>query len=173
MYKKHCRTLRLGFRVRWSMGSAGRLAIRRAVWWGQDAAMWVLFNFYDVELSDKNKKLRESGRLSPFHKYKPSDFQRATDKPGERSHFFGFQSSQKSFFSNLLVVSAVCLLLYWKASREGLIRTIYNNTALTTAALVLGFLLADTVGPWLLIRTICALSRFRDAVMFFIRKVNV
>jgi len=112
-------------------------------------------------------------RLSPFHKYKPGDFRRITDKPGERSHFFGFQSSQKSFFTNFLVVVAVCPILYWKVPREGLARAIYNNTALSTGALIFAFLLAETLGPWLLIRVICALSRFRDAVLFFIRKVRV
>ncbi len=171
MYTKHCRTLRLGFRLRWSIGSAARWAIHRAVWRGQDAAMWALFTFYDVELSDK--KLRESQLLNPLHKYNASDFRRVTDKPDERSHFFGFQSSQKSFFTNLIVVATTCLLLYWNAPLDGLLGWIYNNTALSTAALVLGFLLADTLGPWILIRIICALSRFRDAVLFFVRKVRV
>jgi hypothetical protein len=98
--------------------------------------------------------------------------QRITDKEGERSHFFGFQTSRKSFLTNLLVVVTVCLVLYWTAPREGLPRTIYNNTALSTAALVFAFLAADTLGPWLLIRAICVLSRVRDRVLFFIRKVN-
>jgi len=43
----------------------------------------------------------------------------------------------------------------------------------TTAALVLGPLIADTVGPWLLIGVVCTLSRFRGAVLLFIRTVNV
>lgn len=96
-----------------------------------------------------------------------------TEKAGERSHFFGFQSSQRSSPTNLVAVAAVLLFLYWKGPHDGLVRVIYNNTALTTAALLLGFLLADTVGPWLLIGTVCTLSRFRDAVLFFIRKVRV
>ncbi len=171
-YRKHCRTLRLGFRIRWSIGSLIRRVTHLVVWRGQDAAMWTLFALYDVELADKEHREREL--RNPFHKYKPSDFRRATDNPGERSHFFGFQSSPKSLFTNLSVVAAACLLLYyWKAPGDGLVRAIYNNTALTTAALVLGFLLADTLGPWLLIRIICVLSRFRDAVFFFTRKVSV
>jgi hypothetical protein len=40
MYNRHCRTLRLGFRIRWNIGSAARWTISRAVWRGQDAAMW-------------------------------------------------------------------------------------------------------------------------------------
>ncbi len=172
MYSRHCRTLRLGFRIRWNLGSAVRWVISRAVWRGQDAAMWALFKFYDVELSDK--KLREGGPLNPLHKYKPSDFRRATDKPGERSQFFGFQSSQKSFFTNLIVVAITCLVLYWRAPFDrGLLGWIYNNTALSTAALVLCFLVADSLGPWLLIRAVCVLSRLRDAVMFLVRKVRV
>jgi hypothetical protein len=166
MYWMHCRTLGLWFRIRWAMGSAVRHVVRRVVWSGQDVAMWALLNFYDVELTVKKE------RLGPLHKFKRSDFRRVTDKPGQ-SNFFGFQSSQKSFLTNLVVVVAACLLLYWKAPREGLLRAVYDNTALTTAALVFGFLVADTVGPWLLIQMICALSRLRDAVLFFVRKVKL
>jgi len=111
-------------------------------------------------------------RVDFFYKYKVSDFRRITDQEGERSHFFGFQTSRKSFFTNLVVVVVVCLIVYWTVPREGLPRTIYNNTALSTAALVFAFLAADTLGPWLLIGAICMLSRIRDRVLFFIRKVN-
>lgn len=166
-YKKHCRTLQLGFRIRWTVGSMIRWVIRQAVWRGQDAAMWALLNLYDVELAEKGKW------PEPFRKYKPADFRRTTEKPEERSHFFGFQSSRKSLFTNLLVVAATCILLYWKVPHDGLLRAIYRNPALTTAALVFGFLLADTLGPWLLIRMICALSQVRDAVLFLVRKVRV
>jgi hypothetical protein len=169
LYAKHCRTLRLGFRIRWSIGSLARRAIRSVVWTGQDAAMWALVNLYDIELMDDRKdRLRDF-----FYKYKPSDFRRATEKPGERSHFFGFQSSRKSLITNLSVVVVGCLFAYWTLPHAGLLRAIYNNTALTTAALITGFLIADTLGPWLLIGIVCTLSRFRDAVLFFIRKVKV
>jgi hypothetical protein len=109
----------------------------------------------------------------PFRRYRPRDFRRSTDKPGERSNFFGFQSSQRSFFTNLSVVVAACLVLYWKAPLDGLLKTVYSNTALTTAALIFGFLLADKLVPWFLIGMICFLSRFREAVIFFVRKVRV
>lgn len=171
MYTKHCRTLRIGFRIRWNLGTAARWTIRQVVWRGQDAAMRALFALYDIELV--NAELRDRKLRNPFHKYRPSDFSRATDKPGERSHFFGFQSSRKSFLTNLTVVVSLFLLAYWKASDVALLRAIYNNPALTTAALIFVFLVADTLGPWLLIRVVCALSRFRDAVLFFIRKVKV
>jgi hypothetical protein len=131
--------------------------------------MWALFNLYDVELVDERKDRRRDF----LYKYKPGDFRRITETLGERSHFFGFQTSRKSFLTNLVAVVAVCLLLYWKAPHDGLPRAIYNNPALTTAALIFAFLLADTLGPLLLILTICSLSRFRDAVLFFIRKVKV
>ncbi len=166
-YSKHCRTLRLGFRIRWTVGSMIRWVIRQAVWRGQDAAMWALLNLYDVELAEKGKW------PDPFRRYKPSDFRRTTEKPEERSHFFGFQSSRRSLFTNVSVVAAACGLLYWKAPHDGLLRAVYRNPALTTAALVFGFLLADTLGPMLLIRMICALSHLRDAVLFFVRKVRV
>ncbi|MGE5230855.1 MAG: hypothetical protein ACM3NS_03890, partial [Deltaproteobacteria bacterium] len=73
------------------------------------------------------------------------------EKLGERSHFFGFQSSQKSFVTNLMVIAAGCVLLYWKGPRVGFLRAVYMNTALTTAALIFGFLMADWLGPWILI----------------------
>jgi len=169
LYTRHCKTLGLWFRIRWNIGSAARRMIRESVWKSQDLSMWALFNFYDVELVEDKKDMR----WFFFYKYKPSDFRRITDKPNEQSHFFGFQSSQKSFFTNLTVVVLVFLLLYWLAPRVGLLRVIYNNTALSTATLVFAFLLADTVGPWLLIRIICGLSRVRDTVLFFFRKVRV
>ncbi len=168
LYKKHCRTLGLRFRLRWTIGSIARRVIQQIVWKGQDAAMWALFTFYDVELVDDKKDRRHDF----FYKYKRTDFRRSTDNPGERSHFFGFQTSRKSLFTNLLAVAGVSLFVYWKLPHEGLLRAIYANTALTTAALVLGFFIADIVGPWLLVTAICVLSRLRDAVFFLVRKVN-
>jgi hypothetical protein len=169
MYAKHCRTLGRAFRIRWKMGSFGRWTLRQAVWKTQDGAMWILLSFYDVELVDQKKGMLRN----PLREYTPADFHRVADKPNERSHFFGFQTSQKSLFTNLSVVVLVCLTLYYKAPHEGLLRAVYGNTALTTAALVFGFLLADIIGPWLLIRAIGWLSRMRDRVLFFIRKVRV
>jgi hypothetical protein len=52
-------------------------------------------------------------------------------------------------------------------------RAVYSNTALSTAALVFGFLLADVLGPWLLISAVCGLSRLRPAVIFLVRKVPI
>ena len=96
-----------------------------------------------------------------------------TEKPDERSQFFGFQTSRKSFFTNLVIVAAACSFIYLGGFRTGIIRAIYNNTALTTAALVLCFLLADLIGPWLLVRIICLLSKLRVAATFLTRKVHV
>jgi len=168
LYQKHCRTVRLGFRLRWRLGSLGRKVVYWLVWKGQDGAMWLLLTFYDVEVAE----VSGSRRRSPFHEYHLSDFHRATEA-GERSHFFGFQSSQKSFFTNLLVVGVLFLVAYWKLPHEGLPRAIYDNTALTTAALVLSFLLADKCGPWVLELTILSLSRLRWATVFLRRKVHV
>ena len=131
--------------------------------------MLTLTTLYDVEVVDDKKDTL----LNPFRRYRTKDFRRITEKEGERSHFFGFQTSRKSLFTNLTVVVAACLLVYWKASDAELVSWIYSNTALSTAALVFLFLLADTCGPWILIRVICICSRLRDAVLFFIRKVHV
>jgi hypothetical protein len=65
------------------------------------------------------------------------------------------------------------VILYWICPRSGILRAIYNNTALTTAALGIGFILADLLGPKLLIGAICALSRLREVTAFFTRKVPI
>ena len=109
LYDKHCRTLGLTFRIRWNIGSAARWVIREGTWKAQDIAMWVLLTFYEVEVIDDEKRLK---RFSFFYKYKPSDFRRVAEKDGERSHFFGFQSSRKNLFTNLTVVVLGCLGLY-------------------------------------------------------------
>ena len=169
MYAKHCRTIGRQFRIRWNIGSAARWTLRQSVWKGQDIAMGMLLTLYDVELVEQKKK-----RLpNPLREYRLSDFRRVTDQQGERSHFFGFQTSKKSLLTNLIVVVVACLALYYGLPHWELLRAVYNNTALTTAALVFAFLLADTIGPWTLIRIVCSLSRMRDRVLFFIRKVKV
>lgn len=166
LYLRHCRTCDWRFLLRWKFGSGVRWLVQRAVWRGQDVLMWALFNFYDIELVDE--KLR-----SPFHKYRFREFRRMTVPTDDRSQFFGFQSSRKSFFTNLVVVVVLCAGLYWIAPRTGLLRAVYNNTALTTVALGFGFLLADVMGPKLLVGGICALSRLREWTAFFTREVHV
>lgn len=166
-YEEHCATMRRRFVWRWQFGSATRWVARNAVWRGQDGLLWLLLNFYDVELILKEE------RQDPFHKFKRSEFRRALEKEGERSHFFGFQSSRKSLFTNLVVLALGCAMLYYYAPRDGILRAIYQNNALTTAALVLGFFFADLLGPGLLIIGICGLSRLRPLVLFLIRKVRV
>lgn len=172
-YAKHLRTLRLAFRIRWSIGSAIRTTVRTIVWKGQDAALWLLFNLYDIELTEDTRQ-RHIDRRSRgfFHKYKPRDFRRITDEARDRPQFFGFVSSSKSFLTNLCMVMLACVVLYWTGPRGGFLKVVYSNTALTTTALVFAFLVADTLGPWLLIQAICGLSRMRDAVVFFSRKVD-
>lgn len=70
MYRKHCRTLRRGFHIRWAVGSIARRAIRHVVWNVQDAAMWALLHCYDMELVPRKKEVRflsqvQAQRLSP------------------------------------------------------------------------------------------------------------
>src|SRR5262249_44195023 len=141
-------------------------AARRAVWGGQDACMWLLLRFYDVALSLPREK------VSPFHKFRHSDFVRTAEAEGGKSTFFGFQSSRKNLFTNLLLLTIACYLVYRYAPRGGFLGAIYRNNALTTAALVLGFFAADIVGPFLLKIIIMALSRLRPAAIFFRIEVN-
>lgn len=167
VYEAHCRTLRTRFVWRWQAGSFGRWLAYKTVWRTQDGCMWALLKFYDVEL----KLPRE--RISPFHQFKPSDFIRATPEPGgERSTFFGYVSSRKNLFTNLVVLAIVVSAVYRYGPRTGLLRAIYENDALTTAALLLGFFSVDVLAQFILKAFICFLSRLRGVVMFFTRTVR-
>ncbi len=169
VYECHCRTYRRIFAWRWRVGTALRHAVRELVWRTQDGCLWLLLNLYDIELVEqRDRTLRD-----PFHKYRAADFRRITEAAQGYSNFFGFQSSRKSFFTNLVVLAAIYAVFYWKGPRSSFVRTIYNNTALTTAALIFAFLVADQAGPWLLIRSICLMSRLRPMVLFVVRKVPV
>lgn len=162
-YEYHCRTLRRRFRVKWCFKQSERLFVFKVVWRGQDLCMWLLRHGYDIVLTPE-------GLRWPFHKYHPSEFKRTTDEAN--SSFFGFQTSKRSLFSNLVVLVSACVLAYYTLPRFRLLRAIYANTALTTAALLFGFLLADQLGPLALQRAVCFLSRMRGAVAFVTQKVK-
>jgi hypothetical protein len=166
-YDEHLATTRRRFVWRWRVGSLMRGFARQAVWKGQDLLLWGLLNMYDIELTLKQEL------PDPFHQFKRSEFRRATEEPTERSQFFGFQSSRKSLFTNLVVLAVAAAVVYYYVPRYAFLVAIYRNDALTTAVLVLGFFIADILGPSLLIGVICGLSRLRPFVMFFVRKVKV
>jgi hypothetical protein len=158
-YALHCSTLGLVARSKAWLRGIRRNAARRIVWRGQDGCLWLLEHGYDV----KPKQMKGSPFAQPFRIYKRSDFVRSSDEKG--SHFFGFQSSKRSLFSNLVIlVAAVACAYIWLPQAEAL-RFIYRNTPLSTVALVFVFLMADQVVPLLLIVTVCGLSRLR-AVFF-------
>ena len=56
--------------------------------------------------------------------------------------------------------------------RLGFIRIIYGNTALSTVALLLAFLLADQIVPLALQGTVCLFSHLRIPVFFIKSKVK-
>jgi hypothetical protein len=166
-YRDHCRTYQRLFAWKWRLTGLPRHAAFRIVWRDQDACWWLLFNCYDIELAAEQDRTA----IDPFRRYKTVDFRRISDPDKPLSSFFGFQSSRKSFFTNMLILATVFSLAYWKLPRWGILRAIYENTALTTASLVLGFLIADVVGPAILVRVICSLSRIRPRTLFITRKV--
>jgi len=90
MYAKHCRTLRLGFRLRWSIARPLGARFESSVE-GSGRCDVGLTTFYDVELVEDKK----DRRIDFFYKYRPSDFRRITDREGEHSHFFGFSNLTK------------------------------------------------------------------------------
>ncbi len=162
-YDYHCRTLSPRFRIKWWCLELMRQAVHQFTWRLQDASMWLLRHGYDMVLTSKVSR-------NPFYQYRWSDFERTTDK--ERSNFFGFQSSPRSIFSNLILLGLVCFLVYRFAPHSGFIRAIYANTALTTGALILGFCLVDLIAPLSLEAIVWSLSRIRHITVFLVRKVR-
>jgi hypothetical protein len=133
-----------------------RSRAQRAARNGQFALIWLLLTLYGVEPVDRK-------HLLPFYKFRFKDFRRLAVSPDDRSQFFGFPSSRRSFLTNLLIVIVVCAGLYESAPRWAILRTIYNNTTLTMFALGLGFTVADVLGPKILMAGVCLLSRYRPA----------
>ena len=167
VYDYHCRTLGWCFRIKWRSRETACTILRELVWRGQDRCMWLLQHGYDiVPKPDRKRSLIHE----PLHEYKFSDFDRVTDE--DKSSFFGFQSSKRSLFSNLAVLSLAFLLIYYVLPRFTILRVIYVNTALSTAALLFGFLLADQLVPLGLQGVVCLLSRFRVPVLFIGKKVK-
>jgi hypothetical protein len=163
MYTPRTWRRRTGFVWSWNVGTVVRRFARVAVWRGQDFFQGLLFRLYDMQPTTLPE------RRSPFHKFTRDEFVRPKDVAG---NFFGFESSRRSLFTNLVVLAVAAALLYQYAPRDGFVGAIYRNNALTTAALVLGFFLADTFGPWLLITVIIILSRLRPLGVFFFRTVK-
>ena len=106
----------------------------------------------------------------PLHQYHFSEFTRTTDK--DNTSFFGFITSKRSLSSNLVVLALTCTAIYYGMPRFGLLRAVYANTALTTTALLFGFLLADQGIPLVLKSLVCLLSRLRVPAMFIGRRVR-
>jgi hypothetical protein len=161
VYDYHCRTLRLWFRVKWAARTGMDAAVHFLISRMQAILIWILVHGYDIKLNVPDYEI--------FHVYSLSDFDRTQE--GGATHFFGFQSSKRSLFSNLLILALACTLAYWFLREWDLLRVVYRNTALTTAALVFGFLIADQVVPASLLAGVCALSRLRRATLVVIRKV--
>ena len=157
----HRHTLSRRFVLRYRIQSAVRWLVHQVVWRGQDWCLWLLENGYEIRPSGEG---RQSER-SLFHEYKLNEFKRQTDKDG--TQFFGFQTSKRSFFANVVVLTFTCVTIYYAVPRFGLLRAIYGSAALTTVALAFGFLMADQVVPLLLKGGVCVLSRFRRRVINF------
>jgi hypothetical protein len=126
--------------------------------------MWLLRNGYDIVLEPEGDRF-------PLHEYDFSEFRRTIEK--DDSSFFGFQTSKRSFLSNLVGLSLAFLLIYYGMPRWGLLRAIYGNTALSTVALLFAFLLVDQLLPLGLQGIVCLLSRLRIPVFFIRSKVKV
>ena len=131
------------------------------MWGGQNVCLWLLEHGYDI----RPKEDKGSRFAAPFRKYKWTDFVRSSDEKG--THFFGFQSSRRSLFSNLIVLVFMVMMAYWLLPTAGLLRAVYMNTPLSTVALVFAFLLVDQHVPRLLQGVVWVLCRLRLKALFF------
>jgi hypothetical protein len=165
VYETHCHTLRRFFRLRWAILEQTRNAVQKLVWNTEKVALWLLEHGYEVvpNIGDKYGP-------GPFHRYKLTEFQRASDTSG--THFFGFRSSNRSLFSNIMLLGLACVFVFHFARQHPLAQAIYGNTALTTVALVFGFLLADQAAPFLLKVAVSLLSRLKFRTLFVRRMVT-
>lgn len=166
VYAYHCRTLSRRFVLRYGVQRAVRWLVQRAVWRGQDWCLWLLEHGYEIRPTTKGGRQERS----LFHQYTLDEFERQTDKDG--THFFGFQTSRRSFFSNVVALTIACVTIYYAVPRFGLLRAIYGNGALTTVALAFGFLVSDQAAPLILKGLVCLLSRFRRKVLNFLERVK-
>jgi hypothetical protein len=83
------------------------------------------------------------------------------------SHFFGFQSSKRSLFSNMIVLCLIIVGAYWLLPHAGLLRAIYGNTVLSTVVVVFVFLVVDQLLPRALEGIVWTLCRLRLRALFF------
>jgi len=164
VYNGHCRTMSAAFSARWTIGTWTHQASYSIVQKSTRFADRLLFNLYDMDRVD------DESRINPFHQYQPRDFRRQPRVGG--FDFFGLQSSPRAFASNVAIVSGLVYVIYRYAADVPFIDWIHDNDALTTAALILMFVLVDLSAPWLLIRAICLLSRLRPYVLLPKREVR-
>lgn len=161
LYNAHCATLGRRARVKAWSSRVWRNTVRWLVWRGQDICLWLLEHGYDI----KPKEDKGSPLGAPFRRYKWTDFVRSSDEKG--THFFGFQSSKRSLFSNLIVLVFIVAIVYWLLPHAGILRAVYRNTPLSTAFLVFAFLMVDQLVPRLLQGIVWGLCRLRLKDLFF------
>jgi len=161
LYNAHRATLGRRARLKAWCSRQWRNMVRRLVWRGQDVCLWLLEHGYDI----KAKEEKGSPFAAPFRTYKWTDFVRSSDEEG--THFFGFSSSKRSLFSNLIVLAITVMMAYWLLPHTGLLRTVYMNTPLSTVALTFAFLLLDQLVPRLLQGIVWGLCRLRLEALFF------
>lgn len=166
LYDYHCRTLGRWFRIRSRVRDIYEHGVRRLLKDVQRAAGWLLEHGYDIQPTIPQKDYRFL-----FHKFGFADFRRLSDDKG--THFFGFESSKRSLFSNILLLAITCVAAYRYLPRWGFFRAVYHNAPLTTAALVFAFLGLDQAVPFVLKAIVCGVSRLRPMTLFFIRKVKL
>jgi len=161
LYDAHLATLQRGGRLRLYLARAWRHLVRWGVWRGQDACLRLLEYGYDVKATPQ----QGSPFSAPFRIYKWKDFVRSSDMTG--SHFFGFQSSKRSLFSNMIVLCLIIVGAYWLLPHAGLLRAIYGNTVLSTVVVVFVFLVVDQLLPRALEGIVWTLCRLRLRALFF------
>ena len=166
LYDYHCRTLRRWFRIKSRVRDLYEHGLRHLLKGLLRGAGWLLEHGYDIQATVPQKDFQFL-----FHKFTFADFKRLSDDKG--THFFGFESSKRSLFSNMLLLAVSCVLAYAYLPRCGFCRAVYQNAPLSTAALVFAFLALDQLTPLFLKAIVCGVSRVRPMTLFIIRKVKV
>ena len=166
LYDYHCRTLHRWFRTKMHARNAYERAVRRLLREIQRGAGWLLEHGYDIQSTVPQKDYRFL-----FHTHSFADFKRLSDDKG--THFFGFVTSKRSLFANVLLLAVTYIAAYRYLPRGGFFSAVYHNAPLTTAALVFAFLTLDQAVPFVLKAIVCGVSRLRPMTLFFIRKVKV
>jgi hypothetical protein len=126
LYDYHCQKLHRWFRAKMHVRNVYEHAVRGLLREVQRGAGWLLEHGYDIQSTVPQKDYRFL-----FHTHSFADFKRLSDDMG--THFFGFITSRRGLFANLLLLAVTCIAACRYLPRGGFFTAVYRNAPLTTA----------------------------------------